>query len=231
MIRFDQLYHGWWPAGGGAWHVLLDHVDWSMASGDRVAIIMRPGSGKSSLLQLIGGQVQPVAGWLDRRDCHCWPVTLGHRLQRRMGLADNLLILAGLAGLDPSAFADWVIDFGVLGAFADVAVVDLPSSVQVQLNWAVAMAMPVDLLLIDNGLSGVAADFRAKLELALGERPDLGMILATSQPRQAALLARKSYWLDEGSLHPLVDPMEAEALITSNVDPISLQLSHSFAQI
>ena len=47
-------------------HALLDHADFSLESGERVGLIGRNGTGKSSLLNVLAGRTQPDDGQLVR---------------------------------------------------------------------------------------------------------------------------------------------------------------------
>src|SRR5690349_21886653 len=46
---------------------LLDHVDWQVERGERVCLLGRNGEGKSTLLKLIEGRVQPDEGEVVRQ--------------------------------------------------------------------------------------------------------------------------------------------------------------------
>ncbi len=60
MLRFDDLALRRGPL------LLLEHVDLALHSGWRVGIVGRNGAGKSSLLGLIAGELQPDAGHFER---------------------------------------------------------------------------------------------------------------------------------------------------------------------
>jgi iron complex transport system ATP-binding protein len=53
--------------------VILDHVDWEVGSDDRWAVVGANGSGKTSLLRIVGAQSRPTSGIVD---------VLGRRLGR-----------------------------------------------------------------------------------------------------------------------------------------------------
>src|SRR5438874_1848204 len=46
---------------------LLDHVDWQVERGERVCLLGRNGEGKSTLLRLIRGEIEPDEGEVVRQ--------------------------------------------------------------------------------------------------------------------------------------------------------------------
>lgn len=53
-IRLDELAYGHWP--------LLDQASLVLERGERIGLIGRNGTGKSSRLRIVAGEVQPDAG-------------------------------------------------------------------------------------------------------------------------------------------------------------------------
>src|SRR3546814_2584647 len=47
-------------------HALLDHADLSIQTGERIGLIGRNGAGKSSLLRILDGRIQPDDGEIQR---------------------------------------------------------------------------------------------------------------------------------------------------------------------
>ena len=47
-------------------NVLLDNADLSLCAGDRLAIVGRNGCGKTSLLKLMAGLIQPDSGLVEK---------------------------------------------------------------------------------------------------------------------------------------------------------------------
>jgi len=64
---------------------VLDGVDFTVGTGERVAIIGASGSGKTTLLQLLGGLDDPTAGtvWIDGQDVSKLDETARGRLRNR----------------------------------------------------------------------------------------------------------------------------------------------------
>ena len=51
-------------------HKLLRETDFSIDAGERVCLVGRNGAGKTSMLKLVTGQLEPIAvKWYDRPNC------------------------------------------------------------------------------------------------------------------------------------------------------------------
>jgi len=66
LIQAQQLHYDYEEAGSQ--HVVLDNVDFSIQQGERVALLGSSGSGKSTILNLIGGIDAPTRGRIQVAD-------------------------------------------------------------------------------------------------------------------------------------------------------------------
>lgn len=74
-------------------HPLLDHVDWVVQPGERIALIGRNGAGKSSLMRVISGEIGLDGGGLWRKD----QLRVGI-LEQELPVADERLVADVVAG-------------------------------------------------------------------------------------------------------------------------------------
>ncbi|MEQ1555835.1 MAG: ATP-binding cassette domain-containing protein, partial [Gallionella sp.] len=69
-------------------HTVLDDVSLTIHAGEKVGILGRNGTGKSTLIRLISGAEQPTSGNIHRGMSVSWPLAFGGAFQ------------ASLTGLD-----------------------------------------------------------------------------------------------------------------------------------
>lgn len=87
--------------------VIFDHVDLDIPRGKITAIMGPSGTGKTTLLKLIGGQLRPQAGTIevDGLDVHALPLRELYKLRMRMGmLFQSGALLTDLSVFDNVAF-------------------------------------------------------------------------------------------------------------------------------
>src|SRR5690606_30895362 len=96
---------------------------------ERTAIVGRNGVGKTTLLRLIAGLVEPVEGSAARAGTIGWlpqsqEPAPGETIARTLGVAEPLAVLqrvlAGEGSLDDMAEADWTLEERLQGALAEV---------------------------------------------------------------------------------------------------------------
>ena len=87
------------PAGG---KMLLDRVDWQLGPGDRIGVIGVNGSGKTHLLRLLAGELQPDTG----RVVIGQTVQVGHLSQHVPELPAGLRVIEAITEIRGSAVID-----------------------------------------------------------------------------------------------------------------------------
>lgn len=183
---------------------VLDGIDLSVTSGEFVVVIGRSGSGKTSLLNLAAGFLQPSSGrvtldgrpvtgpgadravvfqddalypWLSARDNVAFPLRLkGVKASERHAKADDLLRQVGL------------------GDAGDRHIWELSGGMRQRVGIARALAASPRFLLLDEPLGALDALTRSRLQLFLlniWHSTRLGAILITHSIEEALLLASR----------------------------------------
>ncbi len=158
LIRMRAVHLSYGP------QTLLDSVDLTIESGEKIAVVGRNGEGKSTLLKLIAGDVQADSGEIVIRD----GTRIGRLQQEVPGTTDNRTVFEIAAdGLDPETAA------------SAVATRDAEGSVESADAWRAAAEISnvISRLQLDpdatiDSLSG-GQKRRAMLARALAGQPDL----------------------------------------------------------
>lgn len=152
----------------GGTRTLLDHVTWHVGPGDRVGIIGVNGSGKTHLLRLLAGDLQPDSGKVVIGQT----VHTGHLTQEIRELPDNLRVLeavsevrttAELGGIELSA-GQLAERFGFANDKQWTPVRDLSGGERRRLQLLRLLLTQPNLLLLDEPTNDLDTDTLAALE-------------------------------------------------------------------
>ncbi len=150
--------------------VLFEHVSFTLKRGDRLAIVGPNGSGKTSLLRAIMGEIAPLEGII-RRPAHLAFACAYQDPRWNDGLLREHL---RLEGLDETQFRQIL---GVLGVEGEVFERDLATMSQGQrkkVDLARSFAEPGQLLIWDEPLNYLDVESRRQItEVILQDQPTL----------------------------------------------------------
>ena len=135
-------------------------LSFSVAPGDRVAIVGPNGSGKTSLLDQIERAPYRQTGSL-RRPAH---VTVSRTFQSPQWSSGSLRTCLEEAGLDESRFRQIMAALGVRGRVLDGRIEDLSHGQRKKIDLARSFLADVDLLLWDEPLNYIDIDAREQIE-------------------------------------------------------------------
>ncbi len=162
LLRMDKAAAGYGDTP------LVSNIKLRLTPGDRLAILGRNGAGKSTLMKLIAGDLEPMAGEL-QRDRY---LRVGYFAQHQLTqLDDNASAATHLLRLDPRASEQKLRDF--LGGFdfrGDRALEPIGpfcGGEKARLALAQVVYQRPNLLLLDEPTNHLDLDMRHALELAL----------------------------------------------------------------
>ncbi|WP_375485124.1 ABC-F family ATP-binding cassette domain-containing protein [uncultured Jatrophihabitans sp.] len=155
-------------AGTERARTLLDHVTWHVGPGDRIGVIGVNGSGKSHLLRLLAGELDPDSGTVKIGQT----VHTGHLSQEIVELPDNLRVLEAVNEVRASAEIDGVElsagqlaeSFGFPNERQWTPVSNLSGGERRRLQLLRLLLMQPNLLLLDEPTNDLDTDTLAALE-------------------------------------------------------------------
>jgi ATP-binding cassette subfamily F protein uup len=186
---------------------VLDGADLTISAGDRIGLIGRNGTGKSSLLAVLAGRIELDSGRVVRRDgLRIVAVEQEPLLPAAASLRESLAIRAGLEALAEAderqrwalaAAIDRQLDrYGLDGASEPAS---LSGGERKRAAIALAFAHEPDLLLLDEPTNHLDIDAIEQLERLCRELPAL--IVITHDRRFLDAVANRIVELDRGRLH------------------------------
>lgn len=189
-------------AGNQLYWVLRD-VSFDLYKGETLGIIGRNAAGKSTLLRMLAGIIEP-----DRGEMKCYVRNIS-LLSLRAGFNPHLTgrenaimsgILLGLRRKEVERRLGSIIEFSELGDFIDMPLRSYSSGMQTRLGFAVGIYVDPDVLLIDEALEVGDAEFRKKSGEKIREkvRSDRTVVFVSHNVKAIESLCDRAVWIEEG---------------------------------
>ena len=184
-------------------HWALRDVSFELQRGQCIGVIGDNGAGKSSLLKLLAGTLQPSTGSIERVGRVTAILELGAGFHPDFSGRDNLYFGGSLIGIDHAEMArlePGIIEFCELGEALDRPVKTYSSGMAVRLAFALVTAVQPDVLIIDEALAVGDQHFQKKcIERIMAFRSNGCTILFCSHsPYHIRHLCDVALWLKGG---------------------------------
>lgn len=178
--RVGKIFHS---EMGRGHHQALSDVSFTLAPGEKMAVVGRNGAGKSTLIRLIAGIELPTAGTIERSMSVSWPVGLNGGVGGSMTGHDNIRLICRLYNKPFERLREYVDDFAELGKFLAEPVKTYSAGMRARLNFALSVAVDFDCYLIDEIIAVGDQRFQRRSQEELFEkRADRSLILASHVP-------------------------------------------------
>ncbi|MDQ1194133.1 capsular polysaccharide transport system ATP-binding protein [Brevundimonas vesicularis] len=189
---------------------VFSNLNFSMAREGRLAILGRNGQGKSTLIKILGGVLDPTDGKAIWKMSSSWPIGFGGGFQGSLSGLDNIRFLARLYGRDYNELLDQVDDFAELGIALRRPVKQYSSGMRARLAFGLSLAIEFDCYLIDELVSVGDARFQRRCNEELFERRgDRAFIMASHDMHMIASLCERALIIESGSAKMFSDVEEA----------------------
>ena len=183
MIIAEGVCKDYHSETGHGWHRVLSGVSFTIAPGEKVAILGRNGAGKSTLIRLISGIEVPTLGTIERQMSVSWPVGLTGGIGGAMTGNDNIRMICRLYNRPFNVIREYVEDFAQLGKYLSEPVKSYSAGMRARLNFAVSLAVDFDCYLIDEVITVGDQRFQQRsYDELFVRRADRSLILASHSP-------------------------------------------------
>ncbi len=183
----------------------LRDITLSLRHGDRVGLIGHNGAGKSTLLRLMAGIYEPTRGRARVMGKVAPVFDLAVGMDPEISGLDNILIrglFLGMTRKQMEARVDDIAAFTELGDYLSMPLRTYSTGMRVRLALGVVTSIDPEILLLDEGIGAVDAEFLAKARKRLDELVERSGILvfASHSDEFLADLCDTAIWMDQGGI-------------------------------
>lgn len=216
MIVLENLTKSF-PTPNGRKYVARD-VNLTIPQGKSVALLGRNGAGKSTMLQMISGNMNPDAGRVHVHGNVSFPVGFAGSFHRDLTGAQNARFVARIYGVDTDEMLDFVADFAGLGGHLYMPVRSYSSGMRSRLAFGISMALHFDTYLVDEVTSVGDSAFRRKsAEVFHARMKTASALVVTHSLIEVRNLCTAGAVLEDGQVTYFDDVEDAIALHVSNM--------------
>ncbi|CPW41559.1 galactan export ABC transporter ATP-binding subunit Wzt/RfbE [Mycobacteroides abscessus] len=183
----------------------LRDITLSLKEGDRVGLVGHNGAGKSTLLRLLSGIYEPTRGSSYIKGRVAPVFDLGVGMDPEISGYENIIIrgmFLGQTRKQMQAKVDEIADFTELGEYLSMPLRTYSTGMRVRLAMGVVTSIDPEILLLDEGIGAVDAEFMKKARIRLQQLVERsGMLVFPSHSNEfLARLCNTAMWIDHGTI-------------------------------
>jgi ABC-2 type transport system ATP-binding protein len=183
----------------------LKDITLSLRTGDRVGLVGHNGAGKSTLLRLLSGIYEPTRGKAVVNGRVAPIFDLGVGMDPEISGYENIIIrglFLGETRKKMQSKIDEIAEFTELGQYLSMPLRTYSTGMRVRLAMGVVTSIDPEILLLDEGIGAVDAEFLKKAQVRLQKLVERSGILvfASHSTEFLARLCKTAIWIDHGSI-------------------------------
>lgn len=183
----------------------LREVSFAIADGESIALLGHNGAGKSTILKLLAGTIQPTSGVVTSRGRVAPLLELGAGFHPDLTGRENIFMNASVLGMSRKyvrAHVDEIVDFSGLEDYIDMPVRFYSSGMYARLGFSVAIHVDPEIVLVDEVLAVGDSEFQEKCLSRMALMKDEGrtIVLVTHAQEEAYGFADRILILKNGCL-------------------------------
>ena len=199
MIELQRITKAYYYKGNPKY--IARDVSAVFPTGSRVGLLGRNGTGKSTLLSIIAGSLNPDSGRVRVTGSMSWPIGLQGCIHPDLTGAQNVKFIARVYGVDTEELLDFVSDFAELGQNFNQPVRHYSSGMRGRLNFGMSMGIRFDTYLIDEVSAVGDAGFKKKSKMLFDDRMSkAGVIMVTHSQGMMRAMCTTGAVLEAGQL-------------------------------
>jgi capsular polysaccharide transport system ATP-binding protein len=218
MIKVKNLTKSFYYQGRKT--TIFRDLNFTIPTGESVAILGANGAGKSTLLRILGGIDLPDSGTIETDVSLSWPVGLVGGFQGSLTGRENVIFVSRIYA-DKKEIPEkvrYVEEFAELGVYFDRPFKTYSSGMRSRVTFGLSMAFNFDVYLIDEVTAAGDQRFREKSKKILLERKRTSDFLMVDHNLWGLKLhCDRAFILDGGKIEEYTDLDEAVAIHTEQL--------------
>jgi lipopolysaccharide transport system ATP-binding protein len=179
----------------------LKNINLKIYPGEIIGIIGKNGSGKSSLLKILSGVIQPTSGEIINHGFSTSLLTIGAGFDNNLSGRDNAILSGMLQGLESQKIKSKLNEihgYSELGDFFYESVRTYSTGMRARLGFSIANTINSDVILIDEILSVGDDSYKQKTRKTIEKKINSGqtIILVSHQINQIRNLCNKVCYIN-----------------------------------
>ncbi|HIS40086.1 MAG TPA: ATP-binding cassette domain-containing protein [Candidatus Aphodovivens avistercoris] len=192
----------------------LDDVSFQVKQGDVFGILGTNGSGKSTILKIIAGVLEPTRGFCTVAGSIAPLIELGAGFDLELTARENIFLNGALLGYSKKFIQqhfEEIVDFAEVRDFLDMPMKNYSSGMVARIAFAIATVIVPDVLIVDEVLSVGDFMFQQKCERriqSLIKDHGVTVLIVSHNNDQIERLCNKAAWIEKGHLRCIGDARE-----------------------
>lgn len=188
---------------------VADNITATFPHNTAVAVLGRNGAGKSTMLKMLAGTMDPDSGEILVHGTISWPVGFAGSFHPDLTGLQNTRFIARVYGVGTDELVDFVRDFSELKEHYFLPVRTYSSGMKSRLAFGISMGIKFDTYLVDEVTAVGDASFKKKSEeLFRARMQESSAVMVTHALGQVQRLCDHVAVLEDGYLHYFTDVME-----------------------
>lgn len=184
----------------------LKNISFKVRRGEVVGLVGTNGSGKSTMLKIIAGVLEPSEGECIVRGNIAPLIELGAGFDPELTARENIYLNGSLLGYTKEFIDDnleGIIEFAELRDFMDMPLKNFSSGMTARIAFAIATITEPDILIVDETLSVGDVFFQEKCERRIQrfiESGDVTVLFVSHSIEQVERICQRAIWIEKGDL-------------------------------
>lgn len=210
--------------------VALDDISFEIYPGEVYGLVGTNGSGKSTMLKIIAGVLEPSSGSIYAKGVIAPLIELGAGFDMELTARENIYLNGALLGYSKKYIEehfDDIVDFAEIRHFLEMPLKNYSSGMVARIAFAIATVIVPDILIVDEALSVGDQFFQEKCENRIHElitAYNVTVLFVSHSVDQVRRICDKAIWIEKGQMRMIGDTEDICNIYSYRMEGIQIYL-------